>query len=86
MLSSLLFSACNPSVPARIFIIPSAILIESFALIPTADALMLYVPPVIFTSSFPVIPFAVDSIFNVPVPLNVISCFENITAFKLLHF
>ena len=63
---------------------PSAILIESFALIPTAEAFILYVPPVILTSSFPVIPFAVDSIFKVPVPLNVTSCFENTTAFKLL--
>ena len=63
---------------------PSAILIESFALIATADEFILYVPPVILTSSFPVIPFCDDSIFNVPVPLNVISCFEKITAFRLL--
>ena len=73
------FSLWIPSVPEVIVILPPAILTLSLPERPCDAEVMLYVPPVILRSSFVTMPCLLSHFtFRVPLPLKVISDFENI--------
>ena len=76
---SSVFLLCIPSVPDVTVILPPAILMLSLPERPCDAEVMLYVPPVILRSSFVTMPCLLSHFtFRVPLPLKVISDFENI--------
>ena len=75
---SSVFSLWIPSVPEVTVISPPAILTLSLPERPCDAEVILYVPPVILRSSFVTMPCLLSQLtFRVPLPLNVISDFEN---------